>query len=286
MPQVEVSLLLPYLLHLSNGRYDTPAVGGALFVTRVEEPDPLGGPSQSRTQLAHRFNAADPLAAVEIDRASGEAVDRLLRATNHFLRWYRCETQQAAIAELSRAQASPFKFTRVADRAPWREPLIITADPPRIAARENRARVAARVRRGLRTQSDPPVAELFLLDAEQSIRNGRFREAVLFCWSTIDATFNAKYEEVLDRELAGEWASGRDWFKDHRFGMKNKMTAALYLIADTSLFRELGEALWDELADSYTKRNNIIHRGATAAEADAERALRVARRVVEVMDRL
>ncbi len=129
---------------------------------------------------------------------------------------------------------------------------------------------------------DPEVASLFLLDAEQARRDGRFREAVLFCWSTIDAAFNTKYETLVDEVLTGEWGKGRDAVKDNRFGMKNKMSAVLFLITGRSFFREPNN-FWDDLAKSYSKRNEIIHSGGTAQEADAELALSVAHQVVKVM---
>jgi hypothetical protein len=126
------------------------------------------------------------------------------------------------------------------------------------------------------------VADLFLIDAEQAIREGRFREAVLFCWSTIDATFNRKYEALVDSALAGEWADARKFLTGVDFGLRNKMTAILYLVAGRSLFREPG-GLWERLTRSYTKRNAIIHRGEGAVEDDARTALDVARGVVAVM---
>ena len=56
----------------------------------------------------------------------------------------------------------------------------------------------------------------------------------------------------------------------------------MHLVAGRSLFRE-GD-LWPELSASYDNRNDIIHRGGSATESEAERALRVARRVVDIMD--
>jgi hypothetical protein len=69
------------------------------------------------------------------------------------------------------------------------------------------------------------------------------------------------------------------------FGLKNKMSAALYLISGRSLFRE-PEDLWQKLSNSYNKRNAIIHRGESAGEVDARQALDVARRLVEIMSAL
>ena len=128
-------------------------------------------------------------------------------------------------------------------------------------------------------------SDLFLLDAEQALHEGRFREAVLFCWSTIDSTFNRKYDELVDAKLAEEWAEAREFFKGVDFGLKKKMSAALYLVSGRSLFRESGD-LWEQLSVSYNKRNGIIHRGESATEDDARRALDVARRVVEIMSTL
>ena len=56
----------------------------------------------------------------------------------------------------------------------------------------------------------------------------------------------------------------------------------MHLVAGRSLFREAD--LWPDLSASYDNRNDIIHRGASATETEAERALRVARRVVAIMN--
>jgi hypothetical protein len=66
------------------------------------------------------------------------------------------------------------------------------------------------VRNGLLGGTEPSVAALFLLDAERALHQGRFREAVLFCWSTIDSVFNLKYDALVDAVLGGEWAAGWD----------------------------------------------------------------------------
>jgi hypothetical protein len=132
------------------------------------------------------------------------------------------------------------------------------------------------------TSREPDVAELFLLDAEQAIHEGRFREAIVFCWSTIDATFNRRYDELVDLELAGEWAEAREFFKGVDFGLRNKMSAAPFIVAGKSFFREPND-LWQRLSTSYNKRNAVIHRGESADEADARQALEVARRISEIM---
>lgn len=112
---------------------------------------------------------------------------------------------------------------------------------------------------------------------------------VFFCWSTIDATFNTKYEELyeelIDASLVGKWSAGRKRLKDTRFGMNNKMSAILFLTTGRSLFREPDD-LWSSLAQSDAKRNSIIHKGETSQEADAELALDVARKVMELMSSL
>lgn len=120
------------------------------------------------------------------------------------------------------------------------------------------------------------------------MRSGRYIRDVsarrcCFAGSTIDSVFNLKYDTLVDAVLVGEWAAGRDFLKDHDFGMRNKMSAVMYLIANRSLFREPGN-LWQEMTVSYNKRNDIIHRGENATEDDANRALDVARRIVAVMD--
>ena len=138
--------------------------------------------------------------------------DRLLRLTNRLLRGYRRITRDATITELSRAEASPFRFPVVSKAA---NPTALgslssstTADlhenSPHSAPRPSPSESATMLASG----NEPEVADLFLLDAERAIHEGRFREAVLFCWSTIDSTFSRKYDDLVDSKLAGRMGRG------------------------------------------------------------------------------
>ena len=133
------------------------------------------------------------------------------------------------------------------------------------------------VRDGLASGNDPDVDVLFLLDAEGALQQGRFRETVLFCWSTIDSVFNRKYDALVDHALETEWADARDFFKGLDFGLRNKMTGALRLLANRSLFGE-PDNLWGRMSESYRKRNAIIHEGKNATEDEARQAIDVALR--------
>ncbi len=213
--------------------------------------------------------------------------DRLLLLTNRLLRGYRAITRNATITELSRAEASPFRFRVVSGEAnvpAWESELIHETSLPMAHVRPTRA-TTERLRDLMASGSEPEVADLFLLDAELAIHEGRFREAVLFCWSTIDSTFNRKYDQLVESRLSGEWTEARSFFKGLDFRLRNKMSAALYLLSGRSLFREPGD-FWQKLSTSYNKRNGVIHRGENAGEDDARAALDVARRVVEIMSEL
>lgn len=280
MPQVRVSITLPYLLRLPDGLYQTGFEGGAINLT---EEYVSGGNSLSvkHTFISSTFDARASLQPEQQVEVQKREFERLLRQTNRLIRWYRSETRQAAVVELTKSQASPPSFIEVNAGLTWGTPLLVEPDPPILPTHFNGKSIAKSVRKGLAGTADPEVASLFLLDAEQARRDGRFRESVLFCWSTIDATFT-KYEWLVDQALVGEWASGREWLKDTRFGMKNKMSAVLFLTTGRSLFREPA-GFWDSLSRSYTKRNKIIHAGETAQEEDAEAALLIAHQVVELM---
>ena len=220
-------------------------------------------------------------------RLKSRQADQLLSLTNRLLRGYRSITKDSAITELSRAARALFGSevdSEGANSSAWESELTYQADPPKKLAQRTQT-ITKRVRELFASGTEPEVADLFLLDAERALHEGRFREAVLFCWSTIDSTFSRKYDELVDAKLAGEWAEARDFFKGVDFGLKKKMSAALYLVSGRSLFRESGD-LWQQLSISYNKRNGIIHRGENATEDDARRAIDVARRVVEIMSAL
>lgn len=286
MPQIEITFLLPYFLLLENGQYSTSSdtKDHPLFLRDVDTVDNHAFPK--RTQVSLRFEG-NAVSDDDIQHLKSSQIEKLLQQTNRLLRWYRAETGRSAITEVTRIQASPFVFRSNDKNIPslyLREVSFESSSLP-LNNTQTVQRVTKAVKKGLASKSDPEVSRLFLLDAEQALRDGRFRECVLFCWSTIDTTFNSKYEQLVDLMLAEEWSGGREWLKDPRFGMRNKMSAVLFLLTGRSLARETGD-LWVNLGQSYKKRNSIIHTGETAQEADAETALSVARQVVTVMDAL
>lgn len=279
MPELQVSVVLPYHLRLADGSYPTAQVGEEL---QMAAPPLLEGTVPRTTVHAHFAfeESADP---DEIQRRRIRCGDQLLRRINRLLRWYRSVSRQAEIVELTRAQVSPFQFAAVgAARAPeWLRPLEYESASPQPAAL-SLEQTTERIRSGLASGNDPDVADLFLLDAERALHQGRFRETVLFCWSTIDSVFNRRYDALVDAALTDEWSEARDFFKGLDFKLRNKMSAGMHLVANRSLFREPGD-LWQRLSASYSKRNAIIHRGENATEDEANQAVAVARQIVQIM---
>jgi hypothetical protein len=278
MPRLKVSIVLPYLLRLHDGDYQAAAAGGSV---RVTQP-PLLPHTLARTTLSAEFEHKDGLDVREREDLRRRNAIHLLRRANALLRWIRAVSRDRVV-ELTQAQASPFKFEVISgDGEGWTEPVSYEADAPdRLDM--SREELTTRVRAGLAGGAEPAVADLFLIDADRAANEGRFREAVLFCWSTIDATFGRKYDELVDKALDGDWADGREFFKGLTFGLRHKMSAGMHFVAKRSLFKE-PEKFWDKLSNSYTKRNKIIHQGENANEEDARLALEVAYRVVAVMN--
>ena len=138
-------------------------------------------------------------------RLNVRQADQLLSLTNRLLRGYRAITRDSTITELSRAARALFGSevdSEGADSTAWESELTYQADPPKKLAQRSQT-ITKRVSELFASGTEPEVADLFLLDAEQALHEGRFREAVLFCWSTIDSTFNRKYDELVDAKLAG-----------------------------------------------------------------------------------
>jgi hypothetical protein len=279
VPELQVTVVLPYYLRLAEGDYQTAQ--GEEVVQVVAPPLLEGTPPRSSVRaLFTPEESADP---DEIQKRRVRCGEQLLRRINRLLRWYRSVSRQADITELTRAQVSPFQFAAAgaAVAAEWTAPLEYEAAGPQPAAL-TLAQMTQAVRDGLAGDNEPDVAELFLLDAERALHQGRFRETVLFCWSTIDSVFNRRYDALVDAALVGEWGEARDFFKGLDFKLRNKMSAGMHLVANRSLFRE-PDGFWQRLSASYSKRNAIIHRGDNATEDEATNALAVARRIVQIM---
>jgi hypothetical protein len=279
MPELQVGVVLPYYLRLAEGEYQIAQVGEAV---QVVAPLLLEG-TPPRTPVRARFIAEESADPEEIQRRRARCGEQLLRRVNHLLRWYRSVSRRADITELTRAQVSPFLFEAVGapPAAEWTAPLKYEAAGPQPAELTLEQTTQA-VRDGLASGNDPDVADLFLLDAERALHQGRFRETVLFCWSTIDSVFNRRYEALADVALAGEWGEARDFFTGLDLKLRTKMSAGMHLFANRSLFREPGD-LWQRLSASYNKRNAIIHRGENATEDEATQAIGVAHQIVQIM---
>ena len=139
------------------------------------------------------------------------------------------------------------------------------------------------IRTGLTSGRDPDVEILFLLDAERALQQGRFREAVLLSWSTIDSVFSRKYDSLVDAAFVDEWSEAKTFFKGLDLGLKTKMSAGMRFVANRSLFSEPDD-FWARMSRSYAKRNHIIHRGDNATEEEARQAIAVARSIVGIMN--
>jgi len=158
MPIVRVTIDLPYLLILPPGEYPTPGEGGIVHLFEVSVPV-SNGTDVRQTQASGVFDASDNEPR---QRRRGSEADRLLRRVNHLLRWYRVTTGHATIVELTRSQASPFRFTLEGTGAAWggEPPLEYEAQPPLSSAAGSRAAFGELVRQGLSGKTDPDVATL------------------------------------------------------------------------------------------------------------------------------
>ena len=279
MMRVSAWSRLPYLLRLSDGQY------GELHLTRTVEEDAPGRPGSTYTQVSVAFEADPQADNDERQRVAFRRSQDLLRHTNHLLRWYRTVATQATVLEVTRVQLSPIRFIFEREDggpAPYHDDL--NFEPPiRQALQVPLAELETRVREGVTKGREPDVADLFLLDAEAARDVGRFREAVLFSWSTIDSVFNTTYDGLVAAKLGAERKESREFLqgKAGEVPLKVKMTAILQLLAGRSLFSD--GARWQQLSASDGCRNGIIHTGRTASEAEAEQALVVARWVVDFM---
>jgi hypothetical protein len=283
MPAIRVTIHLPSLLVLPPGEYPTPAEGGSVRLAEIAVAR-ADGTVEVRTEVSALFDGPDGVDTQEQQRQRRAEADRLLRRLNHLLRWYRVVTGHATIIELTRAQASPFRFAVEGTGAVWgsNAPLEYESPALRLPPGGGRASFGDAVCKGLYGKTDPDVATLNLLDAEYALSVGRFREAVLLCWGAIDSTFVRKFKSLVDARLGDEWSEGRDFLKGIDFGLRHKMTNGWRLLTGRSLYAEPNN-FWQELSASYGLRNKIIHEGQIAHEDDAKLAIKVTRKIVLIV---
>lgn len=271
--RLEVVVRLPQALTLPEGDYQASQTGELLRIVQSAAEEGFMPSTLARFGLD-----LDGLAEEEeLLRRAGRLSLQLVRHLNRLVRWYRVVSNSPAISEFTQSQLSPFWVCLRDDRGVETLVAPITVSPA--AGLREVPLDASQVRRmaeGLSSGEEPPVPALFLQDAEYAITQGRFREAILFAWATIDSQFSQVYDQLVRRKLAGDYAEGRKQLLGLDIGLRTKMTAVLNLLTGQSLYLEGREGGWDELAQSYRQRNGIIHRGEIAEQADAERAVRAA----------
>ena len=169
MPEVRVSISLPFTLLVAEGDYPTTAAGEIIRIS-AGPPEETG----AQTILSAAFDHPDGENPAAIQSLRFQDADRLLRRTNRLLRWYRSVRRRGDITEMTQARASPFRFEAAEGVDPaWTQPLEYEESRP-VAAVISIAEITNAVRVGLASGADPPVDVLFLLDAERAIQQGRF----------------------------------------------------------------------------------------------------------------
>ncbi|MEI8375647.1 MAG: hypothetical protein WCJ35_22730 [Planctomycetota bacterium] len=286
MTAIRVTITLPHHLAVPDGEYVASPTGESIHLEVRVDLSPEGQPALIRTSVSSCFDAADGVLGEAAAKIASQQARSLLRHTNRLLRWYRQLASRPAVLEVTRAQLSPFRFMIDGTGTPWSIPVLeYERNQLPMPAFASVGELGSAVRGMFATGNEPDVADLTLLDGEHAMNVGRFREAVLLCWSVIDSSFVRKFSSLVDGSLAGEWVGTRDFLKGFDFGLRHKMTSGLRMVAGRSLFDE-PEGFWGTLSASYDKRNAIIHKGQSADEDDARHALDVARRIVQIVGTL
>jgi hypothetical protein len=280
MPIVRATIAVPYELELPSGDYPVDLAGASIALERTVATSE--GVPWIRTSISWSFNAAAIVDGARAAEIADREARKLVRYTNRLLRWYRQLAAAPTVVEVTRTRVSPVRFTIMESQEPWVVPYLDYAEEPPVLPSTGRVdELGNAVRQAMAVGNEPDVGELNLLDAEYAKNVGRFREAVLLCWSVIDSAFVRKFNSLLDQSLAGEWGETRDFLKGLDFGLRHKMTSGLRLLVGRSLFDE-PDGFWEQLSTSYRKRNGIIHEGLPADEDDAGRAIGVARKVIDI----
>lgn len=279
MPVIRITSRLPYHLRIADGAYATGTESVVVLQSRKDG-------HRRFTAASMTFDATDRITDAEAEQQVGRCAGQLVSRINRLLRWHRVLARRPETVEVTLGIASPFQLTVDDTGEPWWRGAFefesLFPPPPHLITVEQ---LTAELRTHLGDEDEPDVALLNIADAEYSLRTGRFRETVLLCWSAIDAVFNKKYDAYVDSALSDEWAEGRDFLKSLDYRLRNKMTIGLRFVAGRSLFAE-PDGFWSTLSASYTKRNRIIHEGATASESEARSAVAVARRMIDILEEL
>jgi hypothetical protein len=271
MIDVTVEVALPYHLVLTSGRY------GEIEVTN-EDPNTLA------TRVTLTFNTDGEGLPSEQERWAEE----LLAATNRLLRWYRFLDHSPAVTEVAMEELEgPFQFRDEQGRpwglsdgtyTRWAQP---QDQPPLLHSEE----ISTKVQAVLAAGKTLDVWHILVVDAELALAEGRYREAVLFCWSAIESCLGKRFNEAAKR-LDGLNSTERESVTGHNIDLVNRMTAGFHLVTGESLHTALGSEGWAKRRVSYKARNEIIHKGSEATREQAEQSIDFARQLIKAVEGL
>ncbi len=170
MPQIRIECALPFSLALADGDYAD------------NRREPLRWNSTNCT-FSSGFHS-DEVTRLAIDSRQTSEARSLIVRINRLIRWYRVITSDTSLVnELTLWKASPFRFFIDDTNGSWGK--ILTFSPPLalqayLKYTSKFSQLSENIRHKFANGTEPPVVNLFLLDAHQAFEDGRFREAVLF----------------------------------------------------------------------------------------------------------
>jgi hypothetical protein len=232
--------------------------------------------------MFHEASLSEETFEPEIKRCLGIT----LSVTNRFIQWYRFHTRHASAIELEKEQVSPILMNLV--QGEKRQTRVYRYDPLTRRPSPLTSEQLDQLNRDLFQRTGPPTEHLLLLDAQEALDSFRYREAVLLSWGAIETSLapflRGKLLEKLpslsfDRDSAGANIEQDLHFLTHADALLELLTGFSFRTGITPTF-------WEQLRQSRSHRNDVVHRGEDASESQARLAVEVARGFVEQMNQL
>ena len=286
--KIEIQFRLPYLLGLPEGEYQISprqrilriTHPEMLYYTTYEGPQQLSCQNRSVVQMSFVISEEPDSLEDEFKRCVGIT----LSDTNQLIRWYRYLSKDYRAIEVVREQVSPIIATVSTEDSllsyeiHFRRPL----PRPELLTEEQLSQLSA----NLRLRGTPPTSELLLLDAQEALTQYRYRETVLLAWSAIETIFDPFIREKLLERFPDlnfdRGGAGVNIENDLHF--LTRADVLLSLLTDFSLRVNTNPPFWDDLCDSRSHRNEIIHRGGDAGEDEAKLAVNVTQQFIRTIN--
>ena len=286
-----MQILLPHLIAIPDGVYQVYAARHLRTVqlsrpARIVYETKLGQEAllcEEQSLVSMDFETDADLAETQnVSNEFSRCSSITLTTANRLIDWYRVQTGRHHITQLVFLQV---EFAQLLDVGPPRRGLRVHRhEEPKPVDEPLSDDQVQTLQQNLISPQPPPLTDRLLLDAEEALRQHRYKECILICWSAIESIFDPLLRAKLQERLPdiGFEIGQAGWNIERDLWFFTRLDILPRLLADFS-FKELPDDFWNRFQRSRNVRNQVVHEGEDVEEDDAANTLATTREFVDAV---